>query len=59
MTAIQDPLWLDGWEQEADAKAGTHRRPRRWARSVPVDYSRPIGRREIPYRPVVNVCRSL
>ncbi|WP_327160510.1 hypothetical protein [Streptomyces zaomyceticus] len=59
MTADQLPLWHDGWETEADAKAGSHRRTRRWPRTVPTDYGRPGGRREIPRRPVVNVIGSL
>lgn len=55
MTAIQDPLWHDGWEQEADAKANSSY----WAGEVPTDYSRPCGRRDIPIRTVVDVLESL
>jgi hypothetical protein len=57
VTTTQDPLWLDGWEQEADAKAGS--RPQLWAGEVPSDYSRPCSRRDIPIRTVVDVIRSL
>ncbi|APE21371.1 MULTISPECIES: hypothetical protein [Streptomyces] len=59
MIVEQPPLWPDGWEHEADAKAGTHRQPRRWARSVPTDHGRPCTRPQIPHRRVVNVIRSL
>ncbi|GGU84393.1 hypothetical protein GCM10010275_19300 [Streptomyces litmocidini] len=60
MTTIQEPLWHDGWEQEADAKAGARRRRRRWAKTVPADHGRPCTRPQIPtHRPVVNVIRSI
>lgn len=60
MTGIQEPLWHDGWEAEADAKAPTPRpTPRRVTRTVPADYGRPGGRRDIPRRNVVNVCKGL
>lgn len=55
MTTTCEPLWLDGWEQEADEKASSSY----WAGEVPADYSRPCGRREIPARRVVDVIRSL
>lgn len=58
MTADQLPLWHDGWEAEADAKA-TIQRPRRWSRKVPSDHGRSFTRAGIPHRPVVNVIRSL
>ncbi|MEE1813510.1 hypothetical protein PUR59_00395 [Streptomyces sp. SP18ES09] len=55
---IQDPLWHDGWEQEADAKTVT--RSRRWRALVPPEYGRPCTRTQIPaHRKVVNVIRSL
>ena len=62
MTAEQPPLWPDGWEAEADAKAGRRPQPRprrRWARRVPGDHGRAAARQHIPDRPVVNVIRSL
>ena len=60
MIVEQPPLWHDNWEQEADAKAGTHRKPRRWAKTVPADHGRPVARPQIPtYRPVVNVLETL
>lgn len=59
MTTIQEPLWHDDWEQEADAKAGTHRQRRRWPKTVPADHGRSATRRQIPHRPVVNVLESL
>ncbi|MFJ6579290.1 hypothetical protein ACIQMY_25425 [Streptomyces sp. NPDC091368] len=59
MTAIQDPLWHDGWEREADAKAGSSNRSRRWRALVPPDHGRPCTRAQIPHRRVVNVIRSL
>ena len=60
MTTTQAPLWPDGWEQEADAKAGANRRRRRWATTVPADHGRPCSRQQIPtHRTVVNVLESL
>ncbi|MEK9524052.1 hypothetical protein MIU24_32465 [Streptomyces venezuelae] len=58
MIAHQPPLWHDGWEAEADRKAGS-RRPRRWRALVPAEYGRPCTRPQIPHRRVVNVIRSL
>ncbi|MBB4984985.1 hypothetical protein [Streptomyces nymphaeiformis] len=55
MTTIQEPLWHDGWEQEADAKVSSTY----WAGEVPADYSRSCSRRDIPIRTVVDVIRSL
>ena len=59
MIVEQPPLWPDNWEQEADAKAGTHRKPRRWRARIPADHGRPSGRHDIPRRNVVNVCKGL
>ncbi|MER6098384.1 hypothetical protein ABT154_21500 [Streptomyces sp. NPDC001728] len=60
MTTTCEPLWLDGWEQEADEKASIHRRqPRRRAKKIPADYGRPCSRPDIPSRRAVDVIRSL
>ncbi|MFE7510142.1 hypothetical protein ACFU8I_02775 [Streptomyces sp. NPDC057540] len=56
---MNEPLWHDGWEQEADAKAGNHRRPSRRARKIPSDYGRSSARPEIPRRRSVDVIWSL
>jgi hypothetical protein len=56
--ADQPPLWPDGWEAEADRKAGA-RRTGRGRAFVPADHGRPCTRPQIPHRRVVNVIRSL
>ncbi|MEU2075461.1 hypothetical protein [Streptomyces sp. NPDC013489] len=54
----QPDLWHDGWEAEADQKAGINR-TRRWRAFVPADHGRPCTRPQIPSRRIVNVIRSL
>lgn len=54
----QPPLWPDGWEQEADAKAG-RRKPSRRRRKIPSDYGRSPARPDIPRRRYTDVIRSL
>ena len=54
MTAEQPPLFLDGWETEADAKAGIdlHARPD-WPL---LEHGRSCSRTQVPmHRRIVNV----
>jgi hypothetical protein len=60
VTWVQDQLWPEGWEAEADARNGTWRKRPPRAQVIPADHGRPCTRRYTPiHRPIVNVLRSL
>ncbi|MGW0032081.1 hypothetical protein ACWDXD_19925 [Streptomyces sp. NPDC003314] len=54
----QPPLWPDGWEAEADAKAGRQKRYR-WPKRITSDYGRPCTCYEPPKKPIRSVLWSI